>query len=147
MVVDYRCGRCGAVLSGSANYCSCCGCPTGKSTDLMVAEIVDDGESWAVIPPRYMTSLSTRGMPRGGPLSATSDLTVHSLLHNRPLIVVLLLCLGPLALPLLWISPRFSRRCKLVTTVVFFLVTVVMPLLLAWYVFEIVLRPLADTLS
>lgn len=39
--------------------------------------------------------------------------------HNRPWVILLLLfvVLGPLALPLLWRSPRFSRPMKVALTV------------------------------
>ncbi|MDD5138604.1 MAG: zinc ribbon domain-containing protein, partial [Candidatus Omnitrophica bacterium] len=33
-------------------------------------------------------------------------------------LVVALLCVGPLALPLLWFNPRFSRKSKVVWSVV-----------------------------
>ena len=33
-------------------------------------------------------------------------------------LVVALLCVGPLALPLLWFNPRFSRKSKIVWSVV-----------------------------
>ena len=33
-------------------------------------------------------------------------------------LVIAFLCVGPLALPLLWINPRFSRRNKLIITVI-----------------------------
>jgi uncharacterized protein (DUF983 family) len=33
-------------------------------------------------------------------------------------LIIAFLCIGPLALPLLWINPRFSRRNKIVITII-----------------------------
>jgi lipopolysaccharide export LptBFGC system permease protein LptF len=33
-------------------------------------------------------------------------------------LIIAFLCVGPLALPLLWISPRFNRRKKIILTIV-----------------------------
>ena len=41
-------------------------------------------------------------------------------------IVIVFLCLGPLALPLVWLSPRFSRKIKIVVTIII--------IILSWYV-------------
>ncbi|MHC4573894.1 MAG: zinc ribbon domain-containing protein [Planctomycetota bacterium] len=39
-------------------------------------------------------------------------------------VVVALLCLGPLALPLVWLNPRYKIITKLVVTVIIILVTI-----------------------
>lgn len=33
-------------------------------------------------------------------------------------LVIAFLCVGPLALPLVWVNPRFSRKTKLVTSII-----------------------------
>ncbi|MBU1888249.1 MAG: zinc ribbon domain-containing protein [Candidatus Omnitrophica bacterium] len=38
-------------------------------------------------------------------------------------IIILFLCVGPLALPLVWANPRFSRNTKLIITVIAAIVT------------------------
>lgn len=38
-------------------------------------------------------------------------------------LVVAFLCVGPFALPLLWINPRISRKSKVITTVLVLIVT------------------------
>jgi uncharacterized membrane protein YvbJ len=40
-------------------------------------------------------------------------------------IVIVFLCVGPLALPLVWLSPRFSQKAKVVVTIV--------AVILSWY--------------
>ena len=41
-----------------------------------------------------------------------------------PNVVIALLCLGPLALPLVWLNPRYRPRTKAILTVVVVVVTV-----------------------
>jgi len=38
--------------------------------------------------------------------------------HTTSTIVIALLCLGPLALPLVWLNPRYKTASKLVVTVI-----------------------------
>ncbi len=38
-------------------------------------------------------------------------------------LVIAFLCVGPIALPLLWINPRFSRKRKIVISAVIIIVT------------------------
>ncbi|MCX5710622.1 MAG: zinc ribbon domain-containing protein [Candidatus Omnitrophica bacterium] len=45
---------------------------------------------------------------------------------KTPGIVIAFLCVGPLALPLVWINPRFSRKTKLIVTVIL--------VILSWFV-------------
>lgn len=33
-------------------------------------------------------------------------------------LIIAFLCIGPLALPLLWINPRFSRRTKIIVSII-----------------------------
>ena len=66
------------------------------------------------------------------------------LLSNRLVVVGILAIVGPLGLPALWLSPRFTRISKILTTAIFLLVTVVLPLAIAYYWLEIAMRPLVD---
>jgi hypothetical protein len=38
--------------------------------------------------------------------------------HTRSTIVIALLCLGPLALPLVWLNPRYKTVSKIIVTVI-----------------------------
>lgn len=49
-------------------------------------------------------------------------------------IVVAFLCVGPLALPLVWLNPRFSRKTKIITTIV--------TLALTWYLSAVLVNSL-----
>ncbi|MDP7421095.1 MAG: zinc ribbon domain-containing protein [bacterium] len=45
---------------------------------------------------------------------------------NTSWLVMGFLAVGPLALPLMWINPRFSRRAKVITTVITLVLSVVL---------------------
>lgn len=42
---------------------------------------------------------------------------------KTPLIVTTFLCVGPLALPLVWLNPRFSQKKKIVVTIIVIILT------------------------
>ena len=81
-----------------------------------------------------------------GAVQIQVDPAIGGILNNRLAVVGILALVGPLGLPALWLSRRFSKPTKIITTVLFLLVTVVMPLALAFYWLEIALRPLADAM-
>lgn len=70
-----------------------------------------------------------------------------ALLNNRFAVFALLCVAGPLGLPALWFSPRFSRVTKTAVSLVFFGLTAVLPLVGAWYALEWLIRPIADALN
>lgn len=72
------------------------------------------------------------------------DPEIAGLFGNRWLVIGLLLVAGPLGLPALWLSRRFGRTTKIITSVVFFLATVVAPLAITYYWLEIALQPLVE---
>lgn len=116
------CDRCGAELAVDT---ACENCGDGQHT-LAAVE---------VLPP-----ITAK------PAAALVGLRGESLLDNRLAVFGILLVAGPLGLPALWFSRRFSRATKIATTVVFFLLTVVVPIVGAWYCFEVLLRPLVDAM-
>ena len=94
------------------------------------------------------TSLATKALPvchptTDGPVVQRST----NPLDNRLVVVGIVLCAGPLGLPALWFSRRFSRVTKVVTTVAYFVFTVVLPLVIAWYWLDISVRPLLEALT
>jgi len=44
--------------------------------------------------------------------------------YSTSVIVIALLCVGPLALPLVWLNPRYSAVVKTIVTIVVILVTI-----------------------
>jgi hypothetical protein len=85
-------------------------------------------------------------VPAAAPDTASVQLepAVGRVLNSRLAVMAILAVAGPLGLPALWLSSRFSKTAKLITTLVFVLATVVFPLALTYYWVEIALRPLID---
>jgi hypothetical protein len=52
--------------------------------------------------------------------------------HATPAVVVALLCLGPLALPLVWMNPHYKPLTKAMITVIVLIVTVFCMYLMIW---------------
>jgi hypothetical protein len=52
--------------------------------------------------------------------------------HSTPTIVISLICLGPLALPLVWLNPRYKPITKVIVTVLVFIVTIACIYLMAY---------------
>jgi hypothetical protein len=65
-------------------------------------------------------------------------------LDNRWAVLGLLLTTGPIGLPALWLSRKFTRGVKIFVTLLFLLVTVALPLGLMWYWCSIAIAPLVD---
>jgi len=72
---------------------------------------------------------------------------VKQLLTNRRTVYGVLLCCGPIGLPLLWLSPRFSTLTKSGLTLLLMAVTLFLPIIIYWYFCESLLRPLATALG
>ena len=52
--------------------------------------------------------------------------------HATTAVVVALLCLGPLALPLVWMNPKYKPLTKAIITVIVLIVTVLCMYLMIW---------------
>jgi len=118
VIAPVVCDLCGAECHSEHRFCSQCG-----------------------------TSLATESLPL---CHRTTNVPVvqgsTNPLDNRLVVVGILLCAGPLGLPALWFSRRFSRVTKVVTTVAYFVFTAVLPLVIAWYWLDIAVRPLLEAL-
>ena len=137
IVLDDSCSRCGAAFLESDNYCGNCGLPTavpGYAGD--EAELVNLQREFVDVPSRQSTVAPRR-----------EQSLVTSVLENRSYVIAILLCAGPIGLPALWFSRRFSRRFKIIITTAYFLFTAVLPLAITWYVLDIAVRPLVDALN
>jgi hypothetical protein len=85
------------------------------------------------------TGLSTGPRP---PIVVHSP--ARSVLNSRCAIVGMLAFVGPLGLPFLWFSQRFTRSTKVAITAVFLVLTVVLPLAFTYYWVETAIRPLLE---
>jgi hypothetical protein len=137
IVINDSCNHCGVAFLESDNYCRNCGfpmvVPVRANDD---AESLDPQRELAVIPSCQSTVAPRR-----------EQSLVTIVLGNRLYVVAILLCAGPIGLPALWFSHRFSRRFKIIATAGYFLFTVILPLALTWYVVDVSVRPLVDALS
>ena len=73
------------------------------------------------------------------------DPAIRRVLGNRLLVTGLLLLIGPLGLPALWLNRRFSPVTKILGTLGFVALTIVLPIALTWYWCHHALQPLVDT--
>jgi len=120
-----------------ATTCSRCGEPLPHGEE--VCPVCDSREPPAVVQPGGNSALPVPAEP--GPVVGLTCL------DNRWLVVGLLLVAGPIGLPALWLSRRFSRGVKIVTTALYAALTVAVPIALIWYWCETAVRPLVDALA
>ena len=52
--------------------------------------------------------------------------------HATPAVVIALLCVGPLALPLVWLNPKYKSLTKAVITVIVVIATILCTYLMVW---------------
>ncbi len=137
IVIDDSCNRCGVALFESDNFCSNCGLPAvADAYPNVPAELLDPPTELAIVPSAPVVV---------APVCQPSPLA--GVLENRLLVIAILLCAGPMGLPALWFSHRFSRRTKILTTTGYLLVTAIVPLAIAWYFLEVAVRPVVDVLG
>ncbi len=108
------------------------------------------------------TDLAACGRPAGQPfpaLPANGPVVLAQVIRSRPpanasaildngwAIVGLLFVAGPLGLPALWFSRRFSWKVKLAGTIGLLLLTFVLPAALIWYLYATAIGPVLDVLA
>lgn len=135
IVVNDSCPRCGVGLLESDNFCSNCGLPTEVDAYPNVPAVLVEPCPEAAIARSVPTAMAPAASP------------VVAMLDNRLLVVAIVLCAGPMGLPALWFSRRFSQRTKILTTIAYLLMTTILPLAIAWYFLEVAVRPVVDALG
>jgi hypothetical protein len=68
----------------------------------------------------FLTGMPTRSPAPGQPAQ------LRKWYHSNSTLVMALLCLGPLALPLVWVNPRFSQITKILISVAIVVLTIVL---------------------
>ena len=126
IIPPHICKHCQKQLSPADNFCASCG--------LAVREIHAGSEVQSALIDDRTNSVSTFSKSR-----------LHWMLSKRWTVIGILAVVGPIGLPLLWFSPRFSGLTKILVTVFYFLLTAILPLVFAWYWLEVSVRPLIDT--
>ena len=149
-VIDNFCGQCGNHLNVQDNFCRNCGTQVHgpiavTSTSIVTATsqptalILDDQND-------VRQATGTLAKHNQQQLSNPAD-TVQVILNNRLYVGIVIALIGPLGLPALWFSPRFSNQTKLLLTLFFVVITAVVPLAIAWYFLDYSVRPLVEALS
>ena len=137
LIIDNFCGNCGNDLSVHDNFCRSCG-----------TQAHGGSQPTSAGPPRPSSAdcstiaVASRGQQLSSPVGA-----IQTVLNNRWYVAVVIALIGPLGLPALWFSPRFSKRTKIVGTLIFVVMTTVVPLAVAWYFLEHRVRPVVDALG
>ena len=140
LIVDNFCGNCGNDLRCEDNFCRHCGTPAHHSDEPVSATIVTVGPK--AVSSQTDQNSNSSAVANRDPSSPAS--TLETILNNRLYVSLVIALIGPLGLPALWFSPRFSQRTKIISTCVFVFMTTVVPLVAAWYFLDYSLRPLVD---
>ena len=132
LLADNFCGHCGGNVEVKDNFCRKCGTEVHQLQELVPVTVLNHGDD-------SQTSLSTNLNPAN---SASN--TLRTILNNRIYVCMVIALIGPLGLPALWFSPRFSQRSKFISTAVYVVLTTIVPLFVVWYFLDYSLRPLAE---
>ncbi|MCA9217399.1 MAG: hypothetical protein KDB27_30230 [Planctomycetales bacterium] len=128
---NHFCRKCGQAFGRSDNFCGGCGSPN-EGTLVTTA-----------ITPALAES-------RNGPsnqISISLNPSLKKALNNRWIVGLILLTVGPMGLPALWMSDRFSLTSKVVTSTVFLLLTAAIPIAITWYWLDTSMQPLVEAMS
>lgn len=135
IVTDRFCRQCGGVLAGEDRFCGECGSPRRETL-----EFTQPNQQLKV-------SLGSPHQPNQSVAVTSPSDSITSLLNNRFAVVGIIALIGPLGLPALWFSPRFSKTTKTVTTISYVVLTTVVPIVAAWYWLDYSLRPLVEAFA
>jgi ribosomal protein L40E len=131
------CRRCFALLEADDNYCRRCGTPTARVQAAWAAER-EKGDS------PHLPERPEGCFAQMGTVPFFSSKSGGKLMEGRITVLTMLFAvLGPLALPLLWRSSRFSPAWKVVLTLLVLLLTGIVVGLFS-YVVQMTLAPLKE---
>ncbi len=135
------CDACAHPRRCDDRFCAACGRPLNQNLSERQDAVLATVGSTSQRLERRASSVPSEQMP---PLFIAISPTFAPVLNNRWVVLMLLAVVGPLGLPALWLSPRFKPWVKATITLVWFLLTAVVPLAIAWYWLDYALRPLVD---
>jgi ribosomal protein L40E len=141
------CRRCFALLEADDNYCRRCGTPTARVQAAWAAERengTENGDSPHLFEAPFGRAPTGGWSRQMGTVPVFSSKSGGKILESRITVLTMLFAvLGPLALPLLWRSSRFSLVWKIVLTLLVLLLTGIV-VGLFYYVVQMTLAPLKE---
>lgn len=148
IILDNFCGQCGNGLHAQDNFCRHCGTQAHGPETTVLATVATEAKPSSLIPADQNVSQSSAGTlaNRNQDLSSPAG-TLQTVLNNRLYVGIVIALIGPLGLPALWFSPRFSQRTKVILTTIFVVLTTVVPLAITWYFLDYSMRPLLDAIN
>ena len=128
IVTSNYCRSCGTALFENDRFCGDCGAACCE----------------VVVPSGRQNPLARQSKEL-----ATVDpaVTIQTMVNSRMFVVGMIAVAGPLGLLALWFNQRLSNRTKIITTVSYVLLAIVLPLVVVWYWLDVALRPLVEILG
>ena len=126
IVTGNYCRSCGTALFQNDRFCGDCGAAC--------SELVVPSEPRNPLAPQPSKELAT----------VDNAATIQAVVNSRTFVVGMIAVAGPLGLLALWFNQRFSNRTKIITTVAYVLLAIVLPLVVVWYWLDVALRPLLE---
>ncbi|WP_207394778.1 hypothetical protein [Bremerella alba] len=73
--------------------------------------------------------------------------SIRSAARSHTIIWIVILSIGPLGLPLLWVSPKYPTWSKVLISLATVFFTIILPILVVIYCGEFLVRPVLDALE
>jgi len=97
--------------------------------------------------PASRATRSVANLPTNEAILAQLPPVVTLLANSHLAIWSLILILGPMGLPLLWLSPKYSTASKIAWTLGMIFMTVVLPIALTIYCTQFLVSPVLDAMN
>ena len=128
VVTSNYCRSCGTALFQNDRFCGDCGAACCE----------------LVVPSGAQNPLAQQQTRE---LATVDAATFQGVVNSRTFVVGMIAVAGPLGLLAMWFSQRFSNRTKIITTVSYVLLAIVLPLVVIWYWWHVALSPILEVLG
>ncbi len=128
---DNYCGHCGERVGLQDNFCRNC----GTGCHISIGDVVTAERAIGSVGHGNQTPVALNRHP---------STLITDVLSKRWMVIGIIALIGPMGLPALWFSPRFSRITKIVATALYVLLSAAIPILLVWYFLDYSMQPLVD---
>ena len=134
ILADNYCRQCGARVGYGDNFCRSCGTGCHGSSGEVATQNAPPESS-----DRNQMPATKTNQPANHQLQVLT-----TVLNKRWLVIGIIALIGPMGLPALWFSPRFSGLTKVITTAMYVVLSAAIPILLVWYFLDYSMYPLVD---